>query len=105
MSRSSKTFRSLNAVTATGAGASEDTAKLREFIMYIVATGVTSGATIRAETQCPDGSWAPIPTTSTAVTATGSVATVFTGNHIAVRANVTARTDGTYSVWFGASTF
>ena len=103
MSRASKTAQTLSAVATTGGGTTVDTAKLWRFALIVTATSVTSGATIKAEALAPDGNWALVPNATITVTANGTSTIEFEGPYTALRANVTARTDGTYSAWILAS--
>lgn len=94
-------IKNLNAVVATGAGATENTHGHFELTITIIATSVTTGATIDLEGS-PDGTnWVQLTTRN--VTADGNTADITTGAHRFFRANVTARTDGTYTVWIAAT--
>ena len=98
---------SLSAVTATGAGSSCDfgIAPVRDVRYFIKATGVTSGATIKFECS-PDNSVWFVFGSSVTVSATGNTSALITaagaGSARYWRANVTARTDGTYTVQIAA---
>jgi hypothetical protein len=100
MSKASKTSQTLSAVTATGAGTTVDTSKLSRFAMFVVASAVTSGGTVKVEALSPDGTtWALVPNATITVTANGTTCVAFEGPWTSLRANLTARTDGTFSAW------
>ena len=93
--------RNLNAVVVIGAGLAENTHGHFELTITMIASSVTSGATIDLEGS-PDGTnWVQLTTRD--ITANGNTADVTTGAHRFFRANVTARTDGTYTVWIAAT--
>lgn len=93
--------KNLDAVVVTGAGTLQSTRGHFELTITIIATDVTTGATIDLEGS-PDGTeWVQLTTRT--VTANGNFVDVTTGAHRFIRANVTARTDGTYTVWVSAT--
>lgn len=87
----------LNAVTATGASTDYDVYRWKDKTFYIVASSVTTGGTVLIQTS-PDGTnWSTISTN--AITANGTTEVSITGMfHRYIRANLSARTDGTYTV-------
>ena len=87
----------LNAVTTTGASASQDVSAYSKKTFHIVATSVSSGATIEIETSNDDSNWVSINSETIAASGTTEVA-VNGYKHVYIRANATARTDGTYTV-------
>jgi hypothetical protein len=97
--------QSLNAVTATGAGTSVDLGvTICNPVMEVLAASVTSGFTIRLEGSLEGTNWYPIASATVAANGTTVVtaSTAVAGDIIParfLRANVTARTDGTISAW------
>jgi hypothetical protein len=90
----------LNAVEASGASNSYDVHELSNLTFSIIATNVgDSGGTVDIEAS-PDGTnWAVISTH--AFTENGKVEQSFSQQaHKYIRANVSAYTDGTYTVKF-----
>jgi hypothetical protein len=86
----------LNAVVATGAGAAIDARRSTGSTWQIVATGVTTGGTVKVQGSVDNLSWYDINTV--AVSATGNQKSLVDEPHPYLRANVSARTDGTYTV-------
>ena len=86
----------LNAVIATGASAAVDTSRCVYATFTILAAAVTTGCTLKIETMGPDGTWYVVSTIT--VNANGSTIATVVGAHDQLRANITARTDGTYTV-------
>lgn len=86
----------LSAVTSTGAGSAVDTLNYSLFTFFINASSVTSGGTVDIEAISPAGDWAVISTN--AVSADGDTAVQKEGAFSQLRANLSARTDGTYTV-------
>lgn len=86
----------LTAVVTTGAGATVSASNASQSVWQIVATGVTTGGTLVIQGSVDGTSWYTI--TSTAVSATGNTGVVVTGAHPYLRSNLTARTDGTFTV-------
>lgn len=90
----------LNAVSAVGAGSGVDVRAFREFTFYFVASSVTSGGTVTIEALMPDNTtWVTLHSQPiTANTATTQIAPVyFRGVFNQIRANLVARTDGTFT--------
>lgn len=98
----------LNAVTATGAGSNIDCSRASGTTWYITASSVTSGGTVKIQAAPSDSStstdFADLATVT--VTANGTTVVTVDEPHAFMHANVTARTDGTYTVrcfkWEGA---
>ena len=88
----------LDAVTATGASDWIDVSMYKNQTFYIVATSVTSGGTMKIQAT-PDES--NVVDIDTQVIGSNTVIEVsFSGiQRKKIRANLTARTDGTYSVF------
>lgn len=92
----------LDAVTATGASSGIDTGEcVGGTIWYIRASSVTSGATIQIQSGYDRDSssttdWATIA--SVTVTANGLTVVNVEQPHRFMRVNISARTDGTYTV-------
>ena len=88
---------SLTTVVATGAGTAIDCRKNTGSTWVVVASGVTSGGTVKIQGSL-DGTnnWYDVATIS--VTATGASVSTVDAPHPFLRANLTARTDGTYTV-------
>lgn len=86
----------LDAVTATGAGSAVDSLQYNCFSFFINASSVTTGGTVKIQGLTPAGDWVDISTT--AITADGDTLAQKDGAYLQVRANLTARTDGTYTV-------
>lgn len=93
----------ISAQAATGAGTTVDFGPrpVKDVRYFIKATGVTSGATIKIECSADNVTWY-VYGSSITVSATGNTTAVHTASGVTVarywRANVTARTDGTYTV-------
>ncbi len=91
----------LSTVTSTGASASENTLGSDVFTLYTKATSVTSGFTIDLEGS-PDGTtWFQLATRT--VSANRNFADSVQAAAQFLRANVTARTDGTIDAWISAA--
>jgi hypothetical protein len=86
----------LSAVTATGAGSGVGVIGITSFTVIITAASVTSGGTVKIQALTPGGAWATID--SRTIAASGDTIVQFDGPFIQLRANLTARTDGTYTV-------
>jgi hypothetical protein len=90
----------LSAVTATGASATKTVvgdAAVLALRWFVKATAVTTGGTVLIEGSHNGTDWFPLATA--AVTATGNTTGVVTGPIGKYwRVNLSARTDGTYSV-------
>jgi hypothetical protein len=95
----------LNAVAATGAGSTKtvpgDTI-VKTFRYWVLASAVTTGGTVTFQASHDGTNWASLGTQ--AVSANGLTTGTFSGPFKYYRANLTARTDGTYSV-FGEVTY
>lgn len=90
----------LDEVEATGAGDWIVTGTAEIIRYLIVASSVTSGGTVKIQgNTLADGSGTTVEVDSTAVTANGTTRVEVDGNDLfpAMRTNLTARTDGTYS--------
>lgn len=86
----------LNAVVATGASASIETGQLTDHTLFIRATAVTTGCTLLWECSSDGTNWHTLQTI--AIAATGNTLQKQQGAFPFMRANVTARTDGTYTI-------
>jgi|ERR1051325_148649 hypothetical protein len=86
----------LNAVVATGAGSAVVVAGFRTFTFYVEASGITSGGTMKLQALAPSGNWVDID--SRAITANGNYIVTCQAGFTQIRANLSARTDGTYTV-------
>lgn len=88
----------LDGVTADGAGTAVSGLQgVVNFTFWIIAASVTTGATVTVEAS-PDGTnWFTVHTE--AVTANGNTGPIYApGRMDQVRASVSSRTDGTYTV-------
>jgi hypothetical protein len=86
----------LSAVTGTGAGTAVQIER-HEYTVLIIPTGVTTGATIAFQARSNDGTtWVNIDSRN--VTSNNPVILNYNGPLNWIRANVTAYTDGTYTV-------
>ena len=93
--------KNLDGVVATGAGVPVDTRGHKDVTITVIATNVTDGGTVKLQSS-PDGTnWADMATVS--VTGNGTSYTTKSEIHKFIRSNVTARTDGTYSVYLTAA--
>lgn len=86
----------LAAVTATGAGAAVTASASGCSVWAITAASITSGGTVKIQGSLDDTNYYDIA--SVAVTANGTQYVFVDEPHFYLRANVTARTDGTYTV-------
>src|SRR5687767_8459801 len=90
----------LNAVTATGAGTEvlSSCENSEYFTFYIKAASVTTGATLEIQSLAPNGTdWHRVGSAIT-LNANGNTIQQITGRFTQLRANITARTDGTYTI-------
>lgn len=107
---------SLSAVTATGAGTALGADGRRNLSMQIDASSVSTGGTLVLEGTLDDSTWCPLKPVSSAMTglamsnrvltvsATGTYIVHYTNKCVLkIRANLTGRTDGTYTVKIRAS--
>jgi hypothetical protein len=88
----------LSAVTATGAGAVKDLGlrTLDGIRWWILASAVTTGGTVKIQVSNDGTNWADAATQ--AVSANGLLTGTVSGPFRYLRANLSARTDGTYTV-------
>lgn len=91
----------LNAVTATGRGTTNvDGRKASGSTWYITASSVTSGGTVKIEANVADNTtaanYATLATVN--VTADGTQVVTVDEPHCFLNANLSARTDGTFTV-------
>ncbi|QDP59158.1 MAG: hypothetical protein GOVbin4318_42 [Prokaryotic dsDNA virus sp.] len=92
----------LSAQSATGAGSSFSVERSKGWTFTIASSSVTTGGTVDVEAYI-GGSWRAIH--SQAVTADGNVTVRDDhGHYEKIRGNVSARTDGTYSVFATGTT-
>lgn len=92
----------LSSVSATGAGSSFSVERSKGWTFVIAASSVTSGGTVDIEAYI-GSAWRVIH--SQAVTADGNTMVRDDhGHYEQIRANVSARTDGTYSVFATGTT-
>ena len=89
-------FVALNAVTATGASQQQDTFGSDNISMVVDASSVTVGATVEFQASADGTNWFTIDTR--VVSGDGITIDNDQNFHKLVRANVTAYTDGTYTV-------
>jgi hypothetical protein len=86
----------LDGVTTTGASSAVEALNYDRFSFFINAASVTTGGTVKIQTKSPNDDWVDL--SETAVSADGDTLVEKSGAYAQVRANVTARTDGTYTV-------
>lgn len=92
----------LSSVTSTGAGSEFSVERSKGWTFVIVSSSVTTGGTVDIEAYI-GGSWFVVH--SEAVTADGAVMVRDDhGHYEKIRANLSARTDGTYSVFATGTT-
>ena len=92
----------LSSVTSTGAGSEFSVERSKGWTFVIVSSSVTTGGTVDIEAYI-GGSWFVVH--SEAVTADGAVLVRDDhGHYEKIRANLSARTDGTYSVFATGTT-
>jgi len=90
-------FKLLDAVTASGVGAAKNVPNAKNISLYYAATGVTTGATVQFEALSPNGDWHIID--QQVIGATGlTVVRLENTSFLSVRGNVSAYTDGTYTL-------
>jgi hypothetical protein len=89
----------LDGATTTGAGSASNVQRSKGWTFTIASTAVTAGATVDIEYYLSEsGAWHVFHSES--VTADGSVTIRDDhGHYEKLRANVSSRTDGTYSVY------
>lgn len=89
----------LNAVTSTGASSAETVSMFNKMTFYITSSSVSSGGTVLIQGSADGTNWVTLDTTN--VTSSGTDAVSFSEIlHKFVRVNLSARTDGTYTVKF-----
>jgi len=87
----------LNAVTATGASADVNVSGYNKMTFHIIASSVTTGGTVVIQSSLDGTNYVDVDTTT--VSADGTTEVVIENRKYKyVRANITARTDGTYTV-------
>lgn len=86
----------LSAVTATGAGNWYETDGRSVFTFVYTGASITSGGTVKIQGKTASGTVFDIDSLS--ITADGTTARIAALAATAVRANLTARTDGTFTV-------
>lgn len=86
----------LNAVTTTGASSEADFTEMTQATFFITAASVTSGGTMKIQAKAPTGAWFDVD--SRTIVTNGDTVVSIAGAFAAVRANLSARTDGTYTV-------
>ena len=92
----------LSSVVATGAGSSFSVERSKGWTFVIASSAVTTGGTVDIEAYI-GSSWFIVH--SQAVTANGSILVRDEhGHYEQIRGNVSARTDGTYSVYATGTT-
>jgi len=90
----------LDGVESTGASSAYNTNGRGKITMIVVASGVTSGATVALEGSADGSSWYTIGSIN--VTANGAFYISKNEAHPMIRANITSRTDGKYIVYLYA---
>jgi len=94
----------LNAVVVAGAGAPVPTGRTRLHNFWIEATGITSGGVLKIQTLNPlSGNWSDLDSRS--ISATGTQIVRIEGAVGSIRANLFSRVDGTFSVFYEASSY
>jgi hypothetical protein len=86
----------LAAVVTTGASSAFNGLDFSHFTFYIKAASVSTGGTVVIEALSPAGDWVIVSTT--AVSGNGNTVIQLVGAFSQLRANVSARTDGTFDV-------
>lgn len=87
----------LDGVTTTGASSAYDCTNYSMITFQIIAASVTTGGTMLIQSSLDGTNWGTISTT--AVSANGStIVSISQEKHRWIRANLSARTDGTYTV-------
>lgn len=87
---------SVSAATATGAGTDADVRDARAFSAVVVASSVTSGGTVKIQGTEDQTNYFDLATVTVSADGAQEVVVEFPPTY--VRGNVTARTDGTYTV-------
>lgn len=86
----------LDAVTATGASSSVDLRNYNKITIHIIASSVSSGATVDIEHSLDGTNYYEVSTDS--ISSNGVTEITIEAKYKYVRANISSRTDGTYSV-------
>lgn len=90
----------LDGVITTGASSALQEPNATFKTAYVIASGVTTGGTVLIQTSPDNTNWATIATVT--VSASGASEVAIVGLlHRYIRANLSARTDGTYTVILG----
>jgi hypothetical protein len=87
----------LNAAISTGAGAEFNAERERGWTFFLRCAGASSGGTLKIQGKV-GGTWFDIHEEVFTGTA-DKIIYQNNGQYMAVRANLSARTDGAYSVW------
>lgn len=97
----SKVFTVLTNVSTSGASDGFTVKNFQDKTIYIIASGITSGATVLTQTSPDESNWATID--STDITANGVTEIAINGfSHMYLRVNISSYTDGTYTVYLVA---
>lgn len=92
------TYTLLSAVTATGASSGINTSEMAIKTVYVVASSVTTGGTLTVDASPDNTNWVTVNTQ--AITANGVTEIAIVGLlQKYLRVNLSARTDGTYTVY------
>jgi len=86
----------LDAVTATGASSTQDASSVLHHTFVVTASSVSTGGTVDFQVSLDGTTWVTVD--SDAITGNGSTLTQLEGRFKYIRANLSARTDGTYTV-------
>lgn len=89
-------FIFFSAQAANGMSAQFQAYGYKEFTFFIEGTGISTGATVKLQTQAPTGTWVDID--SRVIGATGNTIVPASGVFSAMRATISSRTDGTFNV-------
>lgn len=90
----------LNAVVVVSASQAVDVRRSRSFTFYIKAANIVSGGTMKIQAKTPAGDWTDLD--SRTINANGDTVISLEGAYTEIRANLSARTDGTFTVSFDA---
>jgi hypothetical protein len=91
----------LNAVAVVGASNPARVDRYRRFTFYIEASVITTGGTMKIQSFTPSGQWVDLD--SRVISANGTTVVTVDGAFELLRANLSARTDGTYTVSMDAA--
>lgn len=100
MSRASKQYTLLSAVSASGAGTAQDVSKYTRFTAVIFGTGTVSG-TLAIQGTLDGTNWASI--NSTALSSTTPTVLNFEGTYYQIRANMTTYSTGAFTAQLQAA--